>query len=50
MRTIPPPLRHPVEGRRATQAEERRALAQHTADLLTRIDQLCQAPCFEPSR
>jgi hypothetical protein len=41
VRTTPPPLRRPVEGRAAALAEEVRALAQRTADLLNQIDELC---------
>lgn len=40
VRTTPPPLRRPVEGRRAVRAEEVRALAERSADLLSRIDEL----------
>ena len=43
MRTTPPPLRRRVEGRAAALAEEVRALADRSTDLLARIDELCTA-------
>lgn len=41
VRTTPPPLRRRVEGRAAVLADEVRDLAERTADLLSRIDELC---------
>ncbi len=41
VRTTPPPLRRRVEGRAAALAEEVRALADRSTDLLARIDELC---------
>ena len=43
VRTTPPPLRRRVEGRAAALAEEVRALADRSTDLLARIDELCTA-------
>jgi len=47
VRTTPPPLRRRVEGRAASLAEEVRALAEQSGDLLARIDALC--PPVPPS-
>lgn len=41
MRTTPPPLRRRVEGRAAALADEVRALADRSVELLDRIDELC---------
>lgn len=41
VRTTPPPLRRRVEGRAALLAAEVRDLAERSADLLSRIDELC---------
>ena len=41
VRTTPPPLRRRVEGRAALLADEVRALAERSTDLLARIDELC---------
>ncbi len=41
VRTTPPPLRRRVEGRAAALADEVRALAERSTDLLARIDDLC---------
>lgn len=47
MRTTPPPLRRRVEGRAAALAEEVRVLTERSADLLSRIDELCSPPTTE---
>jgi hypothetical protein len=49
VRTTPPPLRRRVEGRAAALADEVRELAQRSADLLSRIDDLCSNVTAGPS-
>jgi hypothetical protein len=49
VRTTPPPLRRRVEGRAATLADEVRALAERSTELLSRIDELC-APVTTEAR
>jgi len=44
VRTTPPPLRRRVEGRAAALADEVKALAERSSDLLARIDDLCAPP------
>ena len=41
VRTTPRPLRGRLEGREAALAEEAKALADRSTDLLARIDELC---------
>ena len=42
VRTTPPPLRRKVGPRAACLAEEVRALGERSAELLSRIDELCR--------